>query len=348
MIKYKNTFIKNVYYMLAYAFNHLNQKDIQKVEAEAFEHIHNLFASILLKGVGKQIKQGLFKEYIPYRESITVSRGKIDIYHSIFHRLSGKQILQCEYDELSENNLLNQVLKISLILLLKHSDVDDKYKTELKKLLQYFSEVEFIEPRTIQWHKIQFHRSNHSYQFLIFLCKLMIQGMLMSSEEGNYKLASFIDDKEMHYLYERFIFEYYRQERKEIKVMSSEIKWALDNDFDEMLPKMKCDIMLSKGDRLLIIDAKFYATVTQSHHETHKIHSHNLYQIFSYVKNKQAESSKVSVAGLLLYARTDQQIQPEHHYQMSGNLISVTTLDLNCDFTQIKAQLDKITDQYFI
>ena len=40
--------------------------------------------------------------------------------------------------------------------------------------------------------------------------------------------------------------------------------------------------------------------------------------------------------------------QPEHHYQMSGNLISVTTLDLNCDFTQIKAQLDKITDQYFI
>lgn len=69
MIKYKNTFIKNIYYMLAYAFNHLNQKDIQRLEAEAFENIHNLFASILLKGGGSKLSKDYLKN-IPRIERV--------------------------------------------------------------------------------------------------------------------------------------------------------------------------------------------------------------------------------------------------------------------------------------
>ena len=34
-------------------------------------------------------------------------------------------------------------------------------------------------------------------------------------------------------------------------------------------------------------------------------------------------------------------------YQMSGNRISVRTLDLNCDFSEISAQLDTIVAEHF-
>ena len=77
---------------------------------------------------------------------------------------------------------------------------------------------------------------------------------------------------------------------------------------------------------------------------TQTIHSGNLYQIFTYVKNWEVAPDE-SVGGMLLYARTDDSIQPDNDYQMSGNQISVKTLDLNCDFAIIAAQLDSIAER---
>ena len=45
---------------------------------------------------------------------------------------------------------------------------------------------------------------------------------------------------------------------------------------------------------------------------------------------------------MLLYAGTDDEIQPDNDYQISGNTISVKTLNLDCDFTRIAEQLDAI------
>ena len=52
------------YYMLSYAFTTLNQGGYEDVATEEFENIHNLFAAILAKGIGKQLKQGLYREYL--------------------------------------------------------------------------------------------------------------------------------------------------------------------------------------------------------------------------------------------------------------------------------------------
>lgn len=50
--------------MLAYAFEILNQGGYEDIAVEEFENIHNLFAAILAKGIGRQLKQGLYREYI--------------------------------------------------------------------------------------------------------------------------------------------------------------------------------------------------------------------------------------------------------------------------------------------
>ena len=53
------------------------------------------------------------------------------------------------------------------------------------------------------------------------------------------------------------------------------------------------------------------------------------------------------VAGMLLYVKTDEEIAPDYVYQMSGNRISVKTLDLNQEFTGIRKQLDEICHAFF-
>ena len=52
-------------------------------------------------------------------------------------------------------------------------------------------------------------------------------------------------------------------------------------------------------------------------------------------------------SGMLLYAATDEAIQPNNSYQMSGNKISVKTLDLNQNFSKITKQLNQIVAEHF-
>ena len=184
---------------------------------------------------------------------------------------------------------------------------------------------------------------------LLSICQLILDGVLLTTDSGEYRLASFVDEQRMNRLYEKFILEYYAKECPQVKATASQIPWALDDGIGTMLPVMQSDIMLTQGSRVLIIDAKYYTHTTQMQYEVHSLHSGNLYQIFTYVKNKDTEfgDSPHTVLGMLLYAATDEAVQPDNSYLMSGNRISVKTLDLNRNFLDISAQLNAIVDDHF-
>ena len=150
-------------------------------------------------------------------------------------------------------------------------------------------------------------------------------------------------------LYEKFILEYYRTHHPELSPKAAQIPWDLDDGLKTMLPAMQSDIHLQKGNRVLIIDAKYYSHTTQVQFDRHTIHSGNLYQIFTYVKNRHYAfgDQPHQVAGMLLYARTEEQIQPDSCFSMHGSPISVKTLDLNRPFGEIRAQMEKIVLDYF-
>lgn len=159
----------------------------------------------------------------------------------------------------------------------------------------------------------------------------------------------FLDEQRMCRLFEKFILEYYSKEFPALNVKASQIPWALDDGIDTMLPIMQSDITLSHGNEVLIIDAKYYSHTTQLQYDAHSLHSGNLYQIFTYVKNRDCEFGEKAhkVSGMLLYAKTDETIQPDNTYLMSGNKISVKTLDLNMEFVKIASQLNGIVGEHF-
>lgn len=342
----KGILIKNIYYMLTYAFQSLRQSNYDLVAVEEFENIHDMFAAILGKGVASQLKQGLYREYILQEEELSVLRGKLNIQGTIRNKIQHKQKLSCEYDELSENNLLNQILKTTMQILVRQKNVKQEHKVVLKKNLVFFDNVDVIEPGQIKWDRIRYQKNNQSYRMLMNVCYLVITGLILSTDKGEVKLATFLDDRAMHSLYEKFILEYYRYHHPEYKANPDTIPWDIDDGMIEFLPAMVTDITLKHGGRTLIIDAKYYAHTMQSQYDVQSIHSGNLYQVFTYVKNLDKDNTG-NVAGMLLYAKTQEQITPNNKYSMGGNTIWVKTLDLNLPFSQIAEQLEKIAGDYF-
>lgn len=333
--------------MLSYAFQVLSEQGYKNIETEQFDNVAELCAAILSKGVSLQLKRGLGREYIETSESLSSVRGRIEISESIKTRSLLKRQLVCSYDDFSENSYMNRIIKTTMQLLL-HADIAKARKKELRKLLVYFGNVDLLDVHNINW-KIQYNRNNQTYRMLISVCYLVIKGLLQTNTDGTTRLMDFLDEQRMCRLYEKFILEYYRKEFPKLTVNASQIPWALDDGINDMLPVMQTDIMLSHGSKVLIIDAKYYGHTTQAQYDIHTLHSANLYQIFTYVKNKEAELANVphEVSGMLLYARTDEAVQPNNSYQMSGNKISVRTLDLNREFSEIAAQLNAIVDEHF-
>lgn len=335
--------VQNIYYMLAYAFQILHEQGYKDVAAEDFQNTAELLSAILCRGVSVQVKRGLGKQYITKEEPLSSPRGKIEVSQSIKTQVIRKKQLVCAYDEFSVDAYTNRIIKTTMEVLLK-ANISKTRKKEIRKLLIFFDEVSTLDRHDINWN-LQYDRNNQTYRMLIAICQLVLKGLLQTNADGTTRIMDYLDEQTMPILYEKFILGYYQREHRELKAYSPQIEWQLDDGFKTMLPTMQSDIVVrnSKARKTLIIDAKYYTHNTQmkAPYMTHTIHSSNLYQIFTYVKNWKAEPDEV-VSGMLLYAHTDDAIQPCNSYQMSGNQISVQTLDLNCNFSVIADQLDAI------
>lgn len=338
--------IQNIYYMLSYAFQTLQAENYKDLATENFHNTAELCAAILDKGIDIQLKHGLRRDYVSKSESLSTLQGKLNISESIKTQTMLKKQMICTYDEFSTNIQFNQIIKSTVLLLLK-ANITNSRKKSLRKLLLFFSDVNEIDLHFVNWNQ-QYNRSNQSYQMLIGMCYLVYKGLLTTQNNGTTKLMDFFDGQRMCRLYEKFLLEYYRKEHPELTANASQIAWQLDDTENQMLPRMQTDIMLSKNNNILIIDAKYYSHMTQQQYGIHTLHSNNLYQIFTYVKNKEFElrNYEHTVSGMLLYAQTDEDIIPNNTYHMSGNQISVLALDLNQDFSKISRTLDDIAKNF--
>lgn len=333
--------------MLAYAFQSLQVRGWRDVATEDFDNVADLCCAILCKGMSAQLRRGLWREYVPFDNELSTVRGKIDVTASIKGRSLARRQLVCEYDEFSVDSWLNRIVKSTLKVLLGSADLAMERRHEARRVLSYLGEVGDVSLRRVDWN-VRYDRNNQEYRMLLGICRLVCEGLLQSQGDGGVRVLDVFDEQRMSRLYERFVLEYFRREHPNLGAAASQIPWALDDGAGDMLPTMKSDISLTSGTQTLIIDTKYYGHATQSHFGVRTVHSANLYQIFTYVKNRQESfGTGHDVAGMLLYAQTDEDMQPGGSYLMSGNRIEVRSLNLGGEFSEIAAQLDGIVEEHF-
>ena len=327
--------------MLAYAFQELKQNNYEEVESEKFDDIYELFAELLARGIAYQLKQGLYRAYVPAKESMPTLRGKLDVNGTIANRMQNDRKLACEYDDLSENNIYNQILVSTARILILNSDVKKEQKARLKRLMLFFHNVEAIEPHDIRWKNLRFDRNNSNYRMLLYICYFIVNEWLLTTDEGKFKIREF-SDSNMERLFEKFILEYYKRHFPELNANPTQIGWnIIEEDTDKsVLPVMQTDVMLSTKERTLIIDAKYYTRIMQERFGKETLRNSHLYQIRTYVDEYDKDHLH-NVDGMLLYAKIkEEDLEDAQIRHRDGFTLFIRTLDLNTDFESIKQRLN--------
>jgi 5-methylcytosine-specific restriction enzyme subunit McrC len=338
--------IQNIYYLLCYAWNKLDEGEVVDVSSVTSTRLVDLFAKVLAGGTHHLIRRGFDRGYLAFAEETPRIRGKIDFSSSLKKNLLARGQARCEYEELDYNVLHNRILKTTLERLSLAEGLDTKLREEVREVLRWLRQVESVRLSSQLFRRVQLHRNNLYYAFLLNVCELIYDQLLVDERSGHSRFRDFLrDENRMNRLFQSFIYNFYKLEQKEFKVAAPRIYWQAlpaTDEAAEYLPVMQTDVCLTKQDRKLILECKYYRETLQISQYKQTVHSGHLYQIFSYVKNKESDEGWENCEGVLLYPTVNRTL--DLSYDIQGHLIRVKTIDLNQSWQKIKQDLLTITD----
>ncbi len=284
--------IANIYYLLSYAWDQLDEKERVPVSIEEGEQPLDLFAKILISGTRRLLKRGIDKDYCTRTAEFPGVKGKLELSSTLKTNLQLRFRAICSFDEFSSNILTNRILVTTLSRLTRTDNLDHGLKQKIHSLRPLFGDIDPVALTPAVFSRVRYHRNNSSYRFLLNVCRMVADNLLPSEDEGSWHFVDFTrDEQKMNRLFEKFVFNFYRLETS-YKVRVEEIKWKLDSASLEdkaFLPIMRTDITLQNSGAKIIVDAKYYRETMSERYFQKKIKSGNMYQLFSYLINQETE-----------------------------------------------------------
>lgn len=339
--------IRNIYYMLSYAWNILDQAETVNVGSEEFDNIYNLLARIYINGINNLKKRGFVRYYIEKKELTSTLRGKIDISSSIKEQSIQYGKMVCTFDEFSEDIILNQIIKTTITFLIKAPGLDKNLREQLLRQEVYFAGISEVRLSESLFSSLRYNRNNKYYQLLVNISELVYKGLITKEKENEYIFSDFIRDEQMANLYEKFVLNFYKSHLDEsiYKVHAPRLNWNIEAEVREedllLLPEMRTDIVVeNKVEEIqMIIDTKYYSKtlIKGNRSDIERLRTGHLYQIFAYISNSQYEGKK---EGVLLYPTIDKDI--DAIFPITNKKIMIKTLNLNTEWRNVEERLISI------
>jgi 5-methylcytosine-specific restriction enzyme subunit McrC len=334
--------IANIYYLLCYAWDALEEKDaLAEVDHSESPELLDLFARVLVSGTRRLLRRGFDRGYLLQEGHIAGVRGKIVVTETIRRDLLAQGRTACVWDDLEYDTLPNQILKTTLELLYRHTAIEEATRADLHDLLRWLSPVQCLQLRSEHFRRLQLHRNNRIYSFLLHVCEFIYEQWLPEESGGQRRFRDFVRDG-LPGLFEKFVFNFYQRELgPDWQVTAPVIYWQMatfNPEAERFVPRMETDICLRGPTQSIILDTKFYASaLKKGPYGEAKLPAANLYQLYTYLRQKSADSGWEQAEGILLYPRTTQDVTIE--FTTHGHRIRALTLDLAQPWKQIHKDL---------
>ncbi|MDE0028138.1 MAG: hypothetical protein OXU42_01875 [Deltaproteobacteria bacterium] len=336
--------IANIYYLLCYAWSHVEERDVVRLEElDGLERVHDLLGKVVAEGTFRLIRRGIDRGYREVREDLAGIRGKIAVGETATRSLRARGRVTCDFEELSYDVLHNRILRSTLRSLLRVQDLNSEVRGEIRNAFTKLDGVSVVRLNRRLFQQVQLDRNRRYYRFLLSVCRLIYEQLLVDEQSGEARFTDFSEDR-MEKLYEDFIIEFYRREQKAYRVnhRGRRIDWVSEGTPEHhhsKIPEMEADVILEGPDRRIIMDAKYYREALRSRFGGKpKLQSDHLYQLLAYLRNREAnESSGPRHEGILLYPVVDVQVTVD--VRLEGYSIRARSIDLARDWRQVHADM---------
>lgn len=337
--------IENVYFLLCYAWDKLEEKDIVDVDPIESTTLVDLFARVLISGTNQLVRRGFDRGYVLHTDVTSRLKGRI-LFHQNAGRIGRSAALPCAFDEFSHDVLHNRILKSTMEGLTRADGVSPAHTETLARYCRLLSDVDDIELTSRVFGQVQLHRGNQFYRFLLHVCEILHENLLVSEREGRSRFRDFLrDDRQMAVLFENFVRNFYRQHQSETGLQAGRenIKWrwvASDELSERLLPKMQTDVSLVSAGRKIILECKYTPEATKRHYDAEKLRSAHLYQVHAYMHNLSDAAFHGRCDAIILYPSMGEQLSAV--YKDGLQSVSIRTINLDQPWPAIHSDLVRL------
>ena len=335
--------VLNIYYLLCYAWNRIGEGKTVDLGSEDYDGPVDLFAKVLNVGVSRLISRGLDRDYLAVHEDIRGIKGKLDLAATVKRNLLLNGKTRSSFDEFSYDVPQNRILKASLRCLTQVDTLNKREKQRSERLFRKLGAVSDVRLTAKMFHTVRIHRNNRFYRFLLHICQIIHENLLINEAEGTVQFLDFREDAQiMGKVFEEFVKRFCERETS-YRVSAPKFDWFGAEGSDSALdhiPQMRTDVVLRSSERTIIIDTKCYSNPLESTRwNGEKVRSSHLYQISTYVTNWAAKASSDVPApeGWLLYAAVDRDI--DFHFELGGQRFRVCSINLSQEWKKIEEDL---------
>jgi 5-methylcytosine-specific restriction enzyme subunit McrC len=340
--------VRNLYYLLAYAWESFPESEESKLGLEVCPDLINLLAKLLCQQVQRLVRRGLEKRYLSQLETGVRISGRIALTET--SRLKARHSPQVcfEIDELTSDILPNRILKSTLSQLRCSEQLASSLHDDVWRAFIGLPQVEEIRLTSAVFSQLLFHRNNRHYRLAIDICQLLHDLCLPDSSKRNEQRIRFLDILEdeacMERVFEKFVLNFARTHIPESRPGSQFLRWqgAWTEPDGQFLPRMQTDLTLQFPNRRVILDCKYYREALKSGQGKPKLHPGHLYQLMAYLQNSAAEGHGVPLEGVLLYPTNGFDLELD--YKLLGFPIRIRTLDLSREWWVIDENLREILE----
>ena len=296
----RNIILKNLIFMLSYTKNlDIKTNDNAKLSTEK-----NPFIEILIREFSTSLFEALKrltpKRYIREEENLNYLKGKIKFSENIRYNCTNQAKFYCEYDEFSENNLLNQLFLFVSTCLYNISNNSYNKKT-LKFIINYYSDISFVRFDKFKVRKIKLTRNQELFKKSFNLAKMFVEQTSVDLSKNKFENITLVWD--MNKLFEEFIFELIKRKIPDCQAKAQKTKRLLIKD-KETRRDTKIDIFVKNPQ--VIIDTKY-----KKFTKFDDISSADIYQVTTYCLLHNYKRA------ILLYPQYDKKVPDICDYQLN-------------------------------
>ena len=317
----KETILKNLIYMLSFTKKlNIKTNDVAKLSKEK-----NPFLEILIREYANSLFECLKRltpqKYIREENNLNYLKGKIKFSENIRYNCSNSAKFYCEYDEYSENNILNQLF-LFVSTCLYYITNNGYNKKTLKLIMNYYSDIELVRFDKFKANKIKLSRNQELFKKPFMLAKMFIENSTI--DLTNTKIENIILLWDMNKLFEEFVFELLKRNESDWKFTAQKGKYLFKNNNDK--PRMtNVDIIAKKGEEKVIIDTKYKKFETLD-----DVANSDIYQLTAYCLLHGAGK------GILLYPKWDKTEPQNEGYYLNSEVIK----ELKINFKTVNLKKD--------
>jgi len=193
---------KRLIHMLAVAMN--LKIDLGSVTEIAWqrETLLEILIRIFSEKLTEAVRKGMPRRYCEQEDDLPALRGRLNVVRQFTRHAVNPSRLSCQFDVLSEDTMLNRILKAAVLHLSRLSRSSANQR-RLRELTFVYADIAEIPAASLHWNEVVIDRTNRQWQELLDMARLFLQNRYQTTTAGASKGTALLF--EMNTLFEEYV-----------------------------------------------------------------------------------------------------------------------------------------------